>query len=473
MRREGPTPLETPAPLRQRTLAGTFTIEGVGIHTGAEARAVFMPAPAWHGRTFVRADLPGAPELSASDVDENPGLGRTALVRGEASAETIEHVLAALSGLGVDNVRIELHSAEPPVGDGSARQVAKAIRRTGLVEQDAAREVVVVEEPLVVEQDGARVVALPLRPGTCGALTTRLGYALDYRESSLARGWVELALTDEVFLRDLAPARTFCMAADVERLRTMGLGAGATRENTLVIEDDHVLGNELRFPDELARHKALDLLGDLALLGAPVAGRVYGFRSGHRLNRELVRRLLRAAPRRPLGTLPAGRVMGTGEIERILPHRYPFLLVDSVLELEPEKRIVAVKNVSRNEEFFCGHFPGGPLMPGVLQVEALAQAAGLLLSKYVGVGGTTAALVGLDRVKMRRPVLPGDRLLLNVTLKKIRRTLAICEGKAMAGGDVAAEATLLFGLIRDSSIPGDGGGWSGSLVASSDQGPMA
>ncbi|MHC5053886.1 MAG: UDP-3-O-acyl-N-acetylglucosamine deacetylase [Planctomycetota bacterium] len=458
---DGSPPPETTAPPRQRTLAGAFTIEGVGIHTGAEARAVFMPAPAWHGRTFVRADLPGAPELSASDLDTDPAPGRTALVRGEASAQTVEHVLAALSGLGVDNVRIELHSAEPPVGDGSARHVTEAIGRTGLVEQDVAREAIVVEEPVVVQEDGARLVALPLRPASNGEPLTRLGYALDYKGSSLARGWVEFPLTNEGFLRELAPARTFCMAADVERLQAMGLGAGATRENTLVIDDDRVLGNELRFPDELARHKALDLVGDLALLGAPVSGRIYGFRSGHRLNRELVRRLQRSAPRRPIGALPPRRVMGVADIEGILPHRYPFLLVDAVLELEPEKRIVAVKNVSRNEEFFQGHFPGGELMPGVLQVEALAQAAGLLFSKYVRAGGNMAVLVGLDRVKMRRPVLPGDRLLLNVTVKKIRRTLAICEGKVTAGGDVTAEATLLFGLIRDRSAPGDDGGRSG------------
>jgi UDP-3-O-[3-hydroxymyristoyl] N-acetylglucosamine deacetylase/3-hydroxyacyl-[acyl-carrier-protein] dehydratase len=440
---------------RQCTLAHSFTIEGVGLHTGAETRAVFKPAPAGHGRTFVRADLPGAPELSTSDIDADPAPGRTALARGEASAQTVEHVLAALSGLGVDNVRIELDSAEPPVGDGSARQFAEAIERTGLVEQDAAREVVVVEEPVVLEENGARLVALPLRPAPDGTPLTRLGYSLDYNGSSLAHGWVEFPLTGEGFMRELAPARTFCMAADVERLRAMGLGAGATQENTLVIDDDRVVGNELRFPDEPARHKALDLVGDLALLGAPVAGRVYGFRSGHRLNRELVRRLKRSAPRRPIGEVAAGRAMGIEDIERILPHRYPFLLVDTVLELEPEKRIVAVKNVSRNEEFFRGHFPGNELMPGVLQVEALAQAAGLFLSKYVRVGGMMAVLVGLDRVKMRRPVLPGDRLLLNVTLKKIRRTLAICEGTATAGGDVTAEATLLFGLIRDRSAPGD------------------
>ncbi len=464
---EGLPRQDASAPPRQCTLADSFTIEGVGIHTGVKTRAVFKPAPAGHGRTFVRADLPGSPELSTSDIDADPAPGRTALVRGEASAQTVEHVLAALSGLGVDNVRIELDSPEPPVGDGSARQFAEAIERTGVVEQDAVREVIIVEEPVVLEEDGARLVALPLRPAPDGTPLTQLGYLLDYNGSSLARGWVEFPLTGKGFMRELAPARTFCMAADVERLRAMGLGAGATQQNTLVIDDDRVVGNELRFPDEPARHKALDLVGDLALLGAPVAGRIYGYRSGHRLNRELVRRLRRSAPRRAIGKPSAGRVMGIDEIERILPHRYPFLLVDAVLELEPEKRIVAVKNVSRNEEFFRGHFPGNEVMPGVLQVEALAQAAGLFLSKYVRVGGMMAALVGLDRVKMRRPVLPGDRLLLNVTLKKIRRTLAICEGTATVGGDVAAEATLLFGLIRDRSASGDEGASSGSGGTSS------
>ncbi len=464
-------PPKTTAPPMQKTLAAPFTIEGVGIHTGAEARAVFVPAPAGHGRTFVRTDLPEAPELSTSDIDADTAPGRTAHVRGDASVQTVEHVLAALSGLGVDNVRIELNSSEPPVGDGSARHVAEAIERTGLVEQDAVREAIVIEEPMVVEGDGARLVALPLASAMNGGPLTRLGYALDYSGSSLARGWVEFSVTKDGFLRELATARTFCMAADVERLKAMGLGAGATQENTLVIDDDRVVGNELRFPDEPARHKVLDLLGDLALLGAPVAGCIYGFRSGHSLNRELVRQLLRSAPRRPIGVPRALRIMGMVDIERILPHRYPFLLVDEVIELEPEKRIVAIKNLSRNEEFFRGHFPGSELMPGVLQVEALAQTAGLLFSKYFRGDGSMAVLVGLDRVKMRRPVLPGDRLHLNVSVKKARRTLVICEGKATSGGDVTAEATLLFGLIRERSASGSESGRSDNNEAPSPQAP--
>ena len=470
------TPQAAGPSLRQRTLAGPIEIEGVGLHTGAPSRVVFRPAPAGHGRTFVRVDLPGAPEFSGADMDESPQPGRTALSRGEASVQTVEHVLAALSGMGVDNVRVELTSPEPPVGDGSARLFAEAVAKAGIVEQDAAREAFAIEEPIVVERDGARLVALPMRPRSPEGPLTAVGYSLAYRDSPLARGWVEHLLTAEEFLRGLAPARTFCMARDVERLRALGLGKGATHENTLVIDGDRVVGNELRFSDEPARHKALDLVGDLGLLGAPLVGRVCGFRSGHRLNGEMVREILRAVPRRRIEDLVPGALarragrcaapdvgptpcvggepaMGIADIERILPHRYPFLLVDRVLELEPEKRVVAVKNVSWNEEFFSGHFPESPVMPGVLQVEALAQAAGLLLSKYVRVGGKMAALAGVDRVKLRRPVLPGDRLVLVVELKKVRRSLAICGGVARVGGNVAAEATLIFGLIRDRAAP--------------------
>lgn len=370
----------TSASVRQHTLAGTFTIEGTGLHTGAPARAVFRPAPPGHGRRFVRADLSGAPELSTSDVDLNPGPGRTALVRGDVSAETVEHVLAALSGLGVDNVLIELHSTEPPVGDGSAREFAEAIRRTGVVEQDAPREVLVVEEPVVVDDDdGARLVAMPMRPGSPGAPLTSLGYSLAYDGSDLARGWFELSLSGDAFMRELAPARTFCMARDVERLRELGLGAGANHGNTLVIDGDRVVGNDLRFPDEPARHKVLDLVGDLGLLDAPLVARVHGFRSGHRQNRELVRRLVRSARRRPLESLFPGPVMRMPDILRILPHRYPFLLVDGVLELEPERRIVAVKNVAWNEEF-----------PGPLPREP--RDAGRAPGRGPGAGGGAPAL---------------------------------------------------------------------------------
>jgi len=438
---------------RQRTLAGPVELEGPGLHTGASASIRFAPAAPGYGRRFVRTDLDAAVELTAQDLDTHCAPGRTALSRGGVSVDTVEHVFAALAGLGIDNCRIELRGAEPPAGDGSARVFVEALLKAGVVEQDAPLLAVVIDEPVVFEQDGARVVALPAMPDEQGGLA-RFGYALSYRDSNLARGWFEVALTPESFSREIASARTFCMARDAERLRAAGLGRGATRQNTLVIDGDKVLDNELRFPNEPVRHKVLDLVGDAGLVGFPIVGRIMGFRSGHRHNWRLVRYLLRNAPRVPVDSLPfrAPRIMEISEIGRILPHRYPFLLVDRVIELEPEKRIVAVKNVSANEEFFQGHFPENPVMPGVLQVEALAQTAGLLLSRYVRVGERMAALVGLDGVKMRRPVVPGDRLLLNVEVRKIRRALGVCEGVATVGGEVAAEATLLFGLIRERPV---------------------
>lgn len=437
---------------RQHTIASAVEIEGVGLHTGSSTTIRFEPAPPMYGRRFVRADIDDRVELTAQDLDTHCAPGRTALARDGVSVETVEHVFAALAGLGIDNVRITLKGPEPPAGDGSASVFVDALTKAGIVEQDAPLMAVVVEEPVVFEQDGARVVALPMVPEE-GAIS-RFAYALSYRDSNLARGWFEIGLTSETFRKELAPARTFCLARDVEHLKAAGLGRGATHKNTLVIDGDRVLDNELRFANEPVRHKVLDLVGDTGLVGSPVVGRIMGFRSGHRHNWRLVRYLLRNAPRVPVDDLPvrAKPVMGIADIARILPHRYPFLLVDRVISLEPEKRIVAVKNVSMNEEFFQGHFPGNPVMPGVLQVEALAQAAGLLLSKYVRVGERMAALVGLDGVKMRKPVLPGDRLLLNVEVRKIRRALGVCEGVATVAGEVVAEATLLFGLIRERPV---------------------
>lgn len=437
---------------RQHTLASPVEFEGVGLHSGEHSHVLLRPAPAGTGRVFVRSDLPGEPSVTVSDVAFDCPPGRTVLSRDGVSVETIEHLLAALSGLGVDNVRVEVTGTEPPAYDGSARCFADAIVEAGLEVQDAPREAYVIEEPVVAEAGGAQVVALPARTEKPRDALSQLAYSLSYDGSSLASGWLEITLTQEAFLAEIAPARTFCMARDVDDLLRTGMGKGATHENTLVIKDDRVVDNELRFEDEPVRHKLLDLMGDLALLGIPVVGRVVGFRSGHTVNRRLARQIGRAARRRRLDDLFSEPVMDIRQIESILPHRYPFLLVDRVVELEPETRIVAAKNVTWNEEFFLGHFPSSPVMPGVLQVEALAQAAGLLLSRYVRVGKKMAALVGLDDVKMRRPVVPGDRLLLNVEVKRLRKTLGICVGKATVGGETATEATLLFGLIREGAV---------------------
>lgn len=445
---------------RQRTVAAPVELSGVGLHTGEKSLVRLVPAPPGHGVRFVRTDLPGAPELTAADMDmkEDCAPRRTALVRrtaqagGEVSIQTVEHVWAAVCGTGLDNVRIEVDGPEPPALDGSALPLAEALARVGVAEQDSPREALVIEEPIVVEQDEACIMALPARPEEMDGALTSVGYSLRYEGSSLATGAREFRLAQDVFAREVAPARTFCLARDVEELLAAGLGKGADYQNTLVIDGDRAVKTELRFPDEPVRHKILDIVGDLGLLGAPVAGRIEGFRSGHRLNRRLVAEVIKRAPKRPQEELFREPVMGVREVERLLPHRYPFLLIDRVLELEPEKRVLAAKHVSANEEFFCGHFPGNPVMPGVLQAEALAQAAGVLLSRYVRVGERMAALVGLNGVKFRRPVVPGDRLLLEVHVKKIRSRLAICRGTARVAGETVAEAELLFSLIPVRSV---------------------
>jgi UDP-3-O-[3-hydroxymyristoyl] N-acetylglucosamine deacetylase/3-hydroxyacyl-[acyl-carrier-protein] dehydratase len=435
----------------ERTLASSFEIAGRGLHGGLAVRLTALPAAPGTGVSFIRTDDPSMPALTVADADPSSPAGRTALARDGVSVETVEHFLAAASALGLDNARVELDGPEVPALDGSALPFVEAISRAGLVEQPRPREGYVVTEPVVVEDGDARLVAVPLRPD--GSRLTELSYVLCHEGNPLACGRMEIALTPEAFVRELAPARTFCLAADVERLRASGLGKGADHSNTVVVDGSRSQGGELRFPDEPVRHKLLDLAGDLALLGAPVVGRIMGFRSGHALNRGLVARLRRACPRRGLDSPLPRPALRFEDVLSVLPHRYPFLLIDRVLEIEEEKRIAAAKAVSGNEAFFRGHFPGNPVMPGVLQIEALAQAAGVLLSKYMRVGGKMAALAGVDGVRFRRPVVPGDMLRLDVKLKKLRRTLCVCECAATVGGDVASEATLLFGLI------GAGGTW--------------
>lgn len=350
--------MTTPTGIRQTTIAAEIELKGTGLHTGVLTTVRLKAAPEGYGRRFIRSDVAGSPELTATDLDVTCAPGRTALCKDGTSVETVEHVLAALAGLGVDNVRIEIDGPEPPSGDGSALIFAEAIQGAGIVQQDAAREAYVIDEPVVIEQDGARVIALPLSPAASGGSLSRYGYALSYRDSTLARGWQEIDLTPETFLREVARARTFCMAKDVERLKAIGLGRGATHENTLVIDGDVAQGTELRYADEPVRHKLLDLIGDVGLVGAPVVGRVTGYRSGHRQNWQLVRHILNNARKCTLDSARPKPIMTMEDIERILPHRYPFLLVDSVVELEPEKRIVAVKNVFAERGVLPGPLPG-------------------------------------------------------------------------------------------------------------------
>lgn len=438
-------------PSRQTTIERAVELAGRALHSGEERVCRLAPAArAGQGLVFRRVDLDGRPELSGADLlVEGPG-GRTTLRRGGCEVQTVEHLAAAAFGLGVDNLVVEVDGDELPGLDGSANGFVEAIRSAGTRPMDAPRRVLRCETALTVEERSAApgaapasIAAVPPAPGE----TLTVTYVLDYPGEPLAQGEGSFALMPETFAREIAPARTFCMASQVEALRAAGFGRGATRENTLVIRGDRVEGNDLRFPDEPLRHKVLDLVGDLALAGRALEARLYARRSGHRLNRELLRLLLADAEARAKRTEGRNMSLDVREIRRILPHRYPFLLVDRVLDYTEGQRVVALKNVTANEPYFQGHFPDDPIMPGVLQVEAMAQAAGILMMRELEDKSKLAVLMSLDKVKLRRPVVPGDQLVLEADSLRLRGAIGEVRTRARVAGQLVAQAEIRFAVV--------------------------
>lgn len=420
---------------KQRTLAQPATFKGIGLHSGQEAAVTVHPAPADSGLA-IRA--------GGSTVKLNPGMSEGTracnIVRLDAdhAVMTVEHLLSGLWGMGVDNAVVEFDGPETPGLDGSALEFAEGAAKAGIQEQDAERKVFIPKEAVSVGGDDAGVAAYPSKDGKF-----RVTYVLDYPQSALARGTVSMEITPDSFLKDVAPARTFVMKELVEPMRAAGLGKGANAQNTLVIDGDAVVDNRFRLADELVRHKILDLVGDLSILNRRLGVHIVANKSGHALNIELAKALRSQMLRQEN---PNG-VMDFKEITTILPHRYPFLLVDRVLELEEKKRIVAVKNLTFNEEFFQGHFPGQPIMPGVLQIEALAQAGAIMMLGEFAGKGKLAVLMTADDVKWRRQVIPGDCLYLHAEFIKMKRNIGIVKVWAEVEGDITTEATIKFAII--------------------------
>jgi UDP-3-O-[3-hydroxymyristoyl] N-acetylglucosamine deacetylase/3-hydroxyacyl-[acyl-carrier-protein] dehydratase len=413
----------------------------------------FRPAAADHGVVFVRTDLPERPAVRAHIRHVIPRQRRTTIQHGAASVEMIEHVMAALAGLRIDNCTIEINAPETPGCDGSSRMFVDALGEAGLVELDRTRQTLVIDRPITVREGTAVLVA---HPGGGEGLV--LGYHLDYgRNSPIGTQSLFLDVSPETFRAELAPSRTFLLEAEARALRELGIGTRATPADLLIFGPDGVIDNTLRYPDECVRHKILDMLGDLALLDSDLSGHVVAHRSGHQLNAELVRKLIEAVERERL--VRTGTVNGHGHggadetamdiagIMKILPHRYPFLLVDRVLEHATARRVLALKNVTCNEPFFQGHWPERPIMPGVLIIEALAQAGGIMIADIVDPRTRVALIVAIDNVKIRKPVVPGDQLILEVTGLRLRSSLADVHGVARVGDQVAAEAKIRFMIV--------------------------
>jgi len=430
-------------PRNQRTLKNPFEMRGVGLHEGHDVRVVIRPSAADSGAFFIRSDLPDSDPIPASIEAVAEAERRTMLRRGVAEVHTVEHLLAALAAMNIDNVEIELDGPELPALDGSALPWFEALSASGVTDQKVARKEFSIEEPLFIEMDGAVVNAIPSSRGGL-----QLAYTLDYRHQGMSPQFVEVELPGTDMAKEIAPARTFVLASEVEALRASDLGAGANEENTVVLDGDASVHGDLRFSDEPARHKLLDLLGDLYLLGADIQGRISSIRSGHRAHHAMVRCLSAAMEREENhGRLVRDTGMDIREIADLLPHRYPFLLVDRVLELEGYRRAVGIKNVSVNEPFFAGHFPGQPIMPGVLILEALAQLAGTLLLRRMEYTGKLPVLWAIDKVKLRRSVIPGDQLRLEVEAVKVRDTMGRVVCVAKVNEHVAAEAQMVFTLV--------------------------
>lgn len=433
----------------QKTVKKSISVEGTGLHTGAHTRLTFQPATANFGIRFCRKDLPGAPVIPASvDIVTETQRGTT-LEQNSVAVHTVEHVLASLTGLGIDNCLVELEGPEPPILDGSAKEFTQALASAGIENLKAKRNIFAPEAPVFYQQGDTSLVILP-------SDKLRISCTIQFPGQKLESQHLTVDLDDGVFEKEIASARTFCFYEEVKPLMDSGLIKGGSLECAIVIKEDEILSKEaLRFRDEFVRHKILDVIGDLTLLGQPVRGHIIAVRPGHSANVALTKKLLaivqkKRGAKKYLAEGPSYEQMDIEDLLKTLPHRYPFLLVDRVLKMT-DTSIVGLKNVTINEPFFQGHFPGHPVMPGVLQVEAMAQVAGILMLKKGDGVGKIAYFMSADDVKFRQPVRPGDTLIIEVELTKARSKIGKATGRILVENEIVSEAELMFSIMdRDS-----------------------
>ncbi len=433
----------------QQTIKSECRLSGKGLFSGQDAKVLFRPADENSGIVFVRTDVEPAVEIPARIENVASVSRRTSLTKKSTTIDTIEHCLAAVHALQIDNLIIEIQGSELPAPDSSCMDYFKVLKKAGRVEQTQSCNELIVRDPITIKSDGAWIYALP---GEENELN--ITYDLDYSgHTGIGRQIYGSRITPEGFEKNLAGARTFLLEAEALQFQAQGIGTHLSAKDILVINSDGPVKNAYRFDNECVRHKIVDLIGDLALLGRPIQGRIVAYRSGHSLNQQLVTKLIEADKRQKKPAKPTTDiVLDIRQISRTLPHRYPFLLVDKVTEIEGNRRIKGIKNVTFNEQFFQGHFPGTPIMPGVLILEALAQISGLLFAQTLEHTGKLAVLLSMDGVKLRRAVVPGDQLILIAESVRSRKRTAQCKCVAMVGEVVAAEAEIKFMLIDDEKI---------------------
>jgi UDP-3-O-[3-hydroxymyristoyl] N-acetylglucosamine deacetylase/3-hydroxyacyl-[acyl-carrier-protein] dehydratase len=477
--------------VQQHTISHPATISGTGLHTGNVSTLTFRPAPENTGIVFRRVDLGGAPEVPAI-VDHVVDISRgTTIGIGEARIHTVEHVLAALVGMQVDNIFIELDSNEPPVADGSAKPFVDVLMKAGFEKQNAAKDYLIVDQPVRYRNDekGVDIVALPTDD-------YRITVMVDYHNPALGSQHTGLFDLEKEFVTEFAPCRTFCFLHEVEMLHDQGLIRGGNLDNAIVIIDRELAPDELHrigsklgikdsvilgangvlnnrpllFPNEPARHKLLDMIGDLALIGVPIKAQILAARPGHASNIEFARKIRKLYQQKKLVRKfqyerKEGMIFDINAIQRILPHRYPFLLVDKITDFRLDEQIVGVKNVTASEPFFQGHFPGHPIMPGVLILEGMAQTGGiLLLNGTENPGNKLVYFMAINNAKFRKPVLPGDQLVYELRMVSRRSRVCQMNGKAYVDGQLVAEAEMMASIVERSE--GQESGMGGSMPAS-------
>ena len=430
----------------QHTLAKSASISGSSLHTGEKVTLTIHPAPPGHGWKFKRTDLPDEPTIDAR-IDFVKTVERsTTIADGNAKVHTVEHVLSALSGMDVDNALIEMDENEPPICDGSAQPFVDLIKKAGREEQPVPRSVFEVTEPIHIETKSGSIMTIVPDAGfrvSC----TQVGPDGRFTQ------YYSTEITPAIYEKEIAPARTFVFYEDVKPLMDKGLIKGGSLENAVVVRGDSVLSKEpLRFRDEFVRHKILDIVGDLALFGRQIRGHVIAVKPGHGPNSELCRAIAKQHARAmalvpPSVTPKGGDVLDVNDVMKLLPHRYPFLMVDRIVALDGETKCTGMKSVTMNEYYFQGHFPGHPIMPGVLQLEAMAQVGSILLLRMPGYAGKIGYFMSADEVKFRKPVVPGDTLFIEVEMTQRKKAIAKAKGRCIVNGEVVSEASMLFGVV--------------------------